>query len=162
MVGIGGGVPLKVRLGDIVVGVPVYDSPGIVQWDSGITQNNSFKRIGGLNKTPEVLRTTIPKLKAQHEIDGSNKCIFFILEEVQSKHQTLTSKYLQSDYDHISERVRNTDDGEEEDDNDDDDGYEERKEDGTANCQYCNRTRVVKKKASEIKDQNSLQSHSFW
>jgi nucleoside phosphorylase len=31
MVGIGGGVPPKVRLGDVVVSTPVYEYPGVVQ-----------------------------------------------------------------------------------------------------------------------------------
>ncbi|KAJ5731301.1 uncharacterized protein N7483_005809 [Penicillium malachiteum] len=35
MVGIGGGIPPKVRLGDVVVGTPVGKLPGVVQWDLG-------------------------------------------------------------------------------------------------------------------------------
>lgn len=51
MVGIGGGVPSKVRLGEVVVSTPVYDTPGLIQWDLGIAQqDNNFRRIGALDK----------------------------------------------------------------------------------------------------------------
>ena len=40
MVGIGGGVPPKVRLGDIVVSTPAADYPGVVQWDIGKGEDN--------------------------------------------------------------------------------------------------------------------------
>jgi nucleoside phosphorylase len=35
MVGISGGIPPKVRLGDVVVSVPVDQFPGVVQWNMG-------------------------------------------------------------------------------------------------------------------------------
>ena len=45
MVGIGGGVPPKVRLGDVVVSTSVGLFPGVVQWDFGkAKQGNSFER----------------------------------------------------------------------------------------------------------------------
>ena len=161
MVGIGGGVPPKVRLGDIVVGVPVYDSPGVVQWDSGIAQSDSFKHVGVLNKAPEALRTAIPKLKTQHEINGSDKGILSVLEEVRSKYPTLASKYLRpeqpedvlfrADYDHVRERVGNTADGDEEGDDDGNDNHEEEEEDGASNCRYCDRTKALKRKPRKSK-----------
>lgn len=70
MVGIGGGVPPKVRLGDVVVSSPAYNCPGVVQWDSGIMQSDSFTPIGVLDKPPEVLRAAIAKLEANREING--------------------------------------------------------------------------------------------
>ena len=83
MVGIGGGVPPKVRLGDIVVGLPVYSYPGVIQWDLGITQqDHRFKRIGALNKAPNVLRTAITKLKACYELSGSCVGILSTLKEI--------------------------------------------------------------------------------
>ncbi|KEF59428.1 uncharacterized protein A1O9_04272 [Exophiala aquamarina CBS 119918] len=33
MVGIGGGITPKVRLGDVVVGTPIGKYPGVIQWD---------------------------------------------------------------------------------------------------------------------------------
>jgi hypothetical protein len=86
MVGIGGGVPPKVRLGDVVVSAPVYDTPGLLQWDLGIAQQgNNFRRIGTLGKPPDALRTAITKLRAQHEIHGHGAHIHSILEDIRSK-----------------------------------------------------------------------------
>ncbi|RYO91717.1 hypothetical protein DL766_009741 [Monosporascus sp. MC13-8B] len=53
MVGIGGGIPPKVRLGDMVVGIPVSQFPGVVQWDSGkAKEGGSFERTGALDNPP--------------------------------------------------------------------------------------------------------------
>ena len=35
IVGIGGGIPPKVRLGDVMVSTPVDQFPGVVKWDFG-------------------------------------------------------------------------------------------------------------------------------
>ncbi|CAI6334754.1 unnamed protein product [Periconia digitata] len=72
MVGIGGGVPPNVRLGDIVVSTPVDKFPGVVQWDFGKTEKGGeFRRTGALNNPPAVLLTALTKLKTQHDIRGS-------------------------------------------------------------------------------------------
>ena len=45
MVGIGGGIPPMVRLGDVVVSAPVDQYPGVVQWDIGKAEKDgNFKR----------------------------------------------------------------------------------------------------------------------
>ena len=45
MVGIGGGIPPKVRLGDVVVSTPVSQFPGVVQWDFGkAKEGGNFER----------------------------------------------------------------------------------------------------------------------
>lgn len=50
MVGIGGGIPPKVRLGDVVVSTPVGQFPGVVQWDFGkAKEGGDFERTGSLN-----------------------------------------------------------------------------------------------------------------
>ena len=154
MVGIGGGVPPRVRLGDVVVGTPVYDCPGVVQWDLGIAQKDSFRRVGALNKAPETLRTAIQKLKARHEIHGSDEAILAILEKLRSNNQTFASRYLRSedledtlfraDYDHVSERP-NSADGREESGDDDDSG-DDGNGDCDADCRYCDRKKAVKRK----------------
>jgi nucleoside phosphorylase len=46
MVGIGGGIPPKVRLGDVVVSTPVGQFPGVVQWDFGKAKE------GGASSSP--------------------------------------------------------------------------------------------------------------
>lgn len=65
LVGIGAGVSRKVRWGDVVVGSPDGDLPGVVQWDMGkAVSRGKFTRTGSLNKAPASLRTTISRLQA--------------------------------------------------------------------------------------------------
>ena len=67
MVGIGGGVPKSVRLGDIVVSTPIDEFGGVVQWDFGKTeQGGIFKRTGALNHPPTELLTALSKLEKDH------------------------------------------------------------------------------------------------
>ncbi len=55
MVGIGGGVPPRVRLGDIVVSTPAGQFPGVVQWDIGkAKEGGNFERIGSLNNSTQA------------------------------------------------------------------------------------------------------------
>ena len=96
MVGVGGGVPPEVRLGDVVISTPVYEYPGVIQWDSGIAQSdNDFRRIGALNKPPEELRTAVKKMRAQHERRRHDERFLSILEDIRSKEPShFVSKYL--------------------------------------------------------------------
>ena len=95
MVGIGGGVPPCVRLGDIVVSTPVYEYPGVVQWDLGIAQQETgFRRIGSLNNPPVLLQTALTKLMTEHEMEGSS--IPRLLDELKVKWPKLAPKYLRS------------------------------------------------------------------
>ncbi|KAI0802299.1 ankyrin repeat-containing domain protein [Xylaria sp. FL0064] len=72
MGGIGGGIPSKVQLGDVVVSVPGGEHPGVVQWDLGKAQHgNNFKRTGALNNPPSILLTALGKLATRHEMRGS-------------------------------------------------------------------------------------------
>ncbi|KAF3142121.1 hypothetical protein TWF703_001344 [Orbilia oligospora] len=59
MVGIGGGIPPKVKLGDIVVSRPTDQYPGVVQWDLGKTESGKFRRTGALNKPPSAADSLI-------------------------------------------------------------------------------------------------------
>ncbi|KAL6795921.1 nucleoside phosphorylase domain-containing protein [Trichoderma sp. SZMC 28013] len=72
MVGIGGGIPPKVRLGDVVVSAPIGRYPGVVQWDYGKAEKGGeFKQIGSLNNPPALLRTALTKLMTENELSGS-------------------------------------------------------------------------------------------
>ena len=63
IVGIGGGIPPKVRLGDVVVSTPVDEHPGVVQWDLGKAEDEgTFKRTGALDRPPGALLTAITTL----------------------------------------------------------------------------------------------------
>src|SRR4051812_2895902 len=93
MVGIGGGIPPKVRLGDVVVSTPVESYPGVVQWDSGkAKEGGKFERTGALNNPPTLLLTAISKLEVAHEMEGTK--IPEYLKEMEIKYPKLASKYL--------------------------------------------------------------------
>ncbi|KAL7908150.1 hypothetical protein GGI35DRAFT_486294 [Trichoderma velutinum] len=142
MVGIGGGVPPKVRLGDVVVGTPVGQFPGVVQWDMGkAKENGNFERTGSLNNPPTSLLTAVSKLETAHEMVGTK--IPEYLEALRKNWPRLVAKYLRSDsledvlfkadYGHVDESTL--------DDEDDSDEEE--------NCRFCDKTRTVKRKPRE-------------
>ena len=149
MVGIGGGVPPKVRLGDVVVSTPVGQFPGVVQWDLGkAEEGGKFERTGSLNNPPNSLLTALTKLETEHELNGSKVPEY--LEELRRRWPRLATKYLRSDsledvlfkadYDHVgkssaaSEPTSDVDEGEEEE-----------------SCRFCDRTKVVKRKPRDMR-----------
>jgi nucleoside phosphorylase len=96
MVGIGGGIPPKVRLGDVVVSTPIDQYPGVVQWDLGkAEEGGNFKRTGALNNPPSALLTALTKLETTHEMNGSK--IPQYLDDLQKNWPSLVPKYIWSD-----------------------------------------------------------------
>lgn len=95
MVGIGGGVPPQVRLGDVVVGTPIDQYPGVVQWDLGKENPNGFVRTGALNNPPSLLLSAISRVQSEYELEGSK--IPHYLNEMALKHPSLKSNYLKSE-----------------------------------------------------------------
>lgn len=96
MVGIGGGIPPKVRLGDVVVSTPTDQYGGVVQWDFGkAEEGGKFKETGSLNKPPTLLRTALTKLITENELSGSR--IPEYLDELRQKWPRLESKYIWSE-----------------------------------------------------------------
>lgn len=72
MVGIGGGIPPKVRLGDVVISQPTGEDPGEVQWDLGKTESGGQPvRIESLDRPPRALLIALTKLKSEHEMNRS-------------------------------------------------------------------------------------------
>ncbi|KAK4063062.1 hypothetical protein Trihar35433_8857 [Trichoderma harzianum] len=72
LVGIGGGIPPKVRLGDVVVSTPDGQFPGVVQWDLGKSmEGGKFERTDSLNNPPNSLLSALGKLESKHELEGS-------------------------------------------------------------------------------------------
>lgn len=95
MVGIGGGIPPKVKLGDVVVSVPEGQYPGAVQWDIGKAEDgNNFKRIGALKRPPNALLTALTKLETKHELYQSE--ILQCLEDTRRNYPGLT-RYTRRD-----------------------------------------------------------------
>ncbi|KAL6824263.1 nucleoside phosphorylase domain-containing protein [Trichoderma sp. SZMC 28015] len=66
MVGVGGGIPHKTRLGDVVISCPNGTEPGIIQWDMGKTEARQFVRIGSLASPPTALLTALTRFKVDH------------------------------------------------------------------------------------------------
>lgn len=156
MVGIGGGVPPKVRLGDVVVSTPVDQFPGVVQWDMGkANEGGIFKRTGSMNNPPQALLSALTKLATDHELAGSRVPEY--LDELKQKWPRLVPKYLRSDsledvlfkanYPHASKKP--PDPPAILDDDDDDDDEEEEEED--EGCHFCDRAKIVKRKPREMR-----------
>ena len=149
MIGIGGGVPPKVRLGDVVVSVSAGQFPGVVQWDVGkAKEGGNFERTGSLNNPPTSLLTALTKLETEHELTGSR--IPQYLEELKQRWPRLAPKYLRSDsledilfradYTHINEDIADhevlpdaSEDEEEE------------------SCRLCDKTKTVRRKPRDMR-----------
>ena len=92
MVGIGGGLPTKTKLGDVVISAPVDQYPGVVQWDLGKTeQGGKFRRIGSQNSPPNALLTALTKMETRSQLSGSR--IPDYLKEMEKKWPNLTKEF---------------------------------------------------------------------
>ncbi|EHK43858.1 hypothetical protein TRIATDRAFT_222602 [Trichoderma atroviride IMI 206040] len=95
MVGIGGGIPPDVRLGDVVVSCPKNGDPGVIQWDMGKAEKGGeFKRTGRLNDPPTALLTALSKFETNPA--GSRAKIVDYLEDLKHKKGVPTG-YIKSD-----------------------------------------------------------------
>lgn len=52
MVGVGGGIPEKTQLGDVVISSPTDTCSGVIQWDKGKEDSSGFTRKGCLDSLP--------------------------------------------------------------------------------------------------------------
>lgn len=137
MIGIGGGVPEQVRLGDVVIGTPADDHPGVVQWDMGkAEQGGQFRRTGSLDRPPNELLNAVSKLENEHQTNGTK--IPWFLDELKNKYPNL-KPYLKSaeledvlfpaDYGHVDTKTTR----------------------GDQNCESCDRTYSIKREPREMK-----------
>jgi hypothetical protein len=111
MVGIGGGIPSKVNLGDIVVSRPVADYHGVVQWDIGkLERGGQFFHTGSLNRPPNALLNASNLLESNYEMHGSK--INEYLDDMERKFPRLALKYTRceclEDLLLVPERLRRT------------------------------------------------------
>ncbi|KZL84696.1 ankyrin repeat protein [Colletotrichum incanum] len=152
MIGIGGGIPVKVRLGDVVVGTPTGQFPGVVQWDLGkATDGGGFQRTGALNNPPAVLVSALQKLESRHELHGSK--VNEYLEEMVRRYPRLKSKYarsaaledvlFKSEYAHVDRTPTGSLGTAFEDVEEDEEEEEDEREGG---CLHCDRTKTRKRK----------------
>ena len=150
MVGIGGGIPSKVRLGDVVVSTPILQYPGVVQLDFGKAKDGGeFERIGSLNNPPSALLTALTRLETDHDLNGPKVPEY--LEELKEKWPRLAPKYLRSDsledvlfspdYSHVSESVTNRKDST----NIDHESDEEE------TCKLCDRSKTVMRRPRDMR-----------
>ncbi|CVK84594.1 related to ankyrin [Fusarium proliferatum] len=157
MVGIGGGIPPKVRLGDVVVSTPVGAFPGVVQYDLGKAhQGGTFERTGSLNSPPNSLLAALTMVESEHDLTGSR--IPDYLKELEQKWPRLAHKYLKSDslkdqlfkseYAHISKNVaEGTADGTVIRVND----QEAEESDAEDDCRFCEKSQTVKRKPRQMR-----------
>jgi nucleoside phosphorylase len=111
LVGVGGGIPWKVSLGDVVVSQPIADYHGVVQWDMGkLEEGGHFVHTGSLNRPPNALINASNLLKSKYEMYGSK--INEYLDDVEKKFPRLAPKYTRceclEDPLLVSERVHRT------------------------------------------------------
>ena len=149
MVGIGGGVPKSVRLGDVVVSTPTDGFGGVVQWDFGKTeQGGTFKRTGALNRPPTELLAALTKLEKEHDMKGSK--IPQYLEELKKNWPKLALKYTRSeslkdmlfkaDCKHVEKPVLC--------DKEDDDQMEDEEEGN--HCINCDQSKIVRRELRDM------------
>ncbi|KAH6714552.1 nucleoside phosphorylase [Leptodontidium sp. MPI-SDFR-AT-0119] len=139
MVGIGGGIPHKVQLGDVVVSTPVGQFPGVVQWDFGkAKEGGKFERTGALNNPPTLLLAALTKLETEHELIGP-KIPELALKYLRS--DWLADVLFKADYSHVNESTTNN-----EVPPDMDDGDEEEE-----SCRFCDRTNVLKRRPRDMR-----------
>lgn len=76
MVGIGAGIPQfpidperDIRLGDVAVGIPGNDHPGVIQYDYGKYERDRFVRKGSLNNPPGILTSADAILRQDAMMD---------------------------------------------------------------------------------------------
>lgn len=159
MVGIGGGIPPRVRLGDVVISSPGDQFPGVIQWDMGkAREGGKFERTGSLNNPPDALLTAMTAMEAEHDLNGSKLSEY--LDELKRKWPRMAKGYLRSDalmdvlfkadYSHVSEveTTHNTNSTQTENEghgaeNGAEENTEDEEEDG---CQLCDKTKIIKRK----------------
>jgi nucleoside phosphorylase len=152
MVGIGGGVPPHVRLGDVVVSVPTDQYPGVVQWDMGKTEQcGSFRRTGALNNTSTLLLTALTRLETDHELQGTK--IPQYMEELKERYPRMAADYSRSnDLEDVLFRASHDHVDQQHEDNADGGEVEEAPEEGTEHdCRNCDKAQIVKRKPRDMR-----------
>lgn len=92
IVGIGGGIPPKVNMGNMVVSRPVASYYRVVQWDMGkLEKDGQFVHRDSLNRPLNTLLNALIQLEYNHEIYGSK--INEHLKDVERKFPQLAPRY---------------------------------------------------------------------
>lgn len=109
MVGIAGGVPTErndIRLGDVVISMPMDAHAGVVQYDLGRDTDDGFEIKGYLTPPPPLLINAITRMKSAHSI-SENKIEGFLSQMIRRfpglsnyARPTRSDKLFESDYRH--------------------------------------------------------------
>ncbi|KAK4081122.1 uncharacterized protein Triagg1_2654 [Trichoderma aggressivum f. europaeum] len=165
LVGMGGGIPPKVRLGDVVVSTPDGQFPGVVQWDLGkSTEGGKFERTGSLSNPPNSLLSALGKLESKHELEGSKIPDF--LEQFRERYPLAAKSYLdstsledvlfKSGYSHVHGKPIE-DDGVGDTIKEDGDGVsDEEEEEEEEGCVSCDPSQIVRRKNRSMRIQYGL------
>lgn len=99
LVGTGGGVPSAkhdIRLGDVVVSIPLNGAGGVLKYDFGENrQGQSFRIDGFLDQPPMVLRSAALGLEVDYETNGHQ--LSHRVQEVLERKPRLRRKYQRPD-----------------------------------------------------------------
>ncbi|PQE30277.1 Ankyrin repeat protein [Rutstroemia sp. NJR-2017a WRK4] len=136
LVGVAGGIPPRVRKGDVIVTVPDQRSSGVTQWDlSTATEGGQFAIKGSLNRPPNFAIAAINLLKMKHVMEGTDRPKY--LEAFRTnypglkKYHTpdqLQDNLYESDYIHVTAK-----------------GSGDTDNSGETCCQLCDRTKIVQR-----------------
>ncbi|GLA29738.1 hypothetical protein AnigIFM63326_007650 [Aspergillus niger] len=114
MVGIGGGVPSEshdIRLGDVVVSMPVAGYPGVLQYDFGkLGPDGEVTATGALNRPAPKALAAIAAMQADYMMRDSG--LMEITSDALRKHPRIRAKFshpgmvndvlYRADYDHVA------------------------------------------------------------
>lgn len=109
-----GGVTTKgldIRLGDIVVGIPIGTHGGVVQYDyRKPSHDGSFQQTGMTTMPPRIVLMTLSKVRANHEMEESRVSKFLTGLKISNralaakfKRPTQTDRLYLSDYIHVND-----------------------------------------------------------
>lgn len=107
MVGVGGGIPDKTRLGDVVICSALGTSAGVVQHDMGTHAGGQFETRGFLSGPPTAVLTALAKFQADPETPGQIDGHLDVMaakphfDESYLKLDSLEDLLFESDYSHV-------------------------------------------------------------
>ncbi|UKZ64998.1 uncharacterized protein TrAtP1_006199 [Trichoderma atroviride] len=107
MVGVGGGIPEKTRLGDVVICSALGTNAGVVQHDMGTRAGGQFETRGFLSGPPTAVLTALAKFQADPLTPGQMRshlddmATMPYVDESYLKSDSLKDVLFESDYSHV-------------------------------------------------------------
>lgn len=167
MVGIGGGVGLKVRLGDVVVSCAADGFEAVIPWDVGKNEAGVFKRTGFLNNPPTALLNAISTLDTDPSKTRTEMLQYF--NKFKNRNRNFIKRHLpedvlyRADYEHRGGKRDQDDSGSDDSDSNgsDSDGSDsdgsgvestdaEDSDEDVDDCSRCRRSKIVKREERDV------------